>query len=128
MKGTGEGDLRNGKHDGELEITFPSGRYYLVKLNRLVKTNDEGIVSGNIQWVHDLRQNKNTPGKTITIKGDLKNFDQKKKFIDVSYNIAADNGEGKNLNVDLKLVRQPKGERVEVQGLVRTSLTIPSGF
>lgn len=114
--------LNNGKLNGELEITLPSERYYLLKLNREVKTVD-GIHSGNIQLVHDIRDNKNTPGTTVTLKGVLKNLDTNKGFIDIAYNIALDGGSGKNLNVDLKLVRQPKGDEILVEGDVKASGT-----
>lgn len=120
LKGNGDTDLSNGKQNGELEITFPSERYYLLKFNREVTTVD-GIHSGNIQWSHDIRKNKNTPGQTVTIKGVLKKLETKKWFIDVAYNIAADCGEGKNLNLDLKLVREPKGEEILVDGVIKAS-------
>lgn len=117
VNGNIDGELNNGILNGELEIALPTDHYFVGKIKRDLKIVD-GIGAGNLNLVFDLRDNKNTPGRKLEVTGILNNINFKKKFVDVQYNIVGDSGQGKNINIDLHLVRKPQDEKINVELLV----------
>ncbi|XP_044260123.1 apolipophorins [Tribolium madens] len=114
VKGNQQGDLSNGKINGEAEVTLPNQCYFAGKLDRQLKTVDH-VLNGQAIASVEYRPNKNQPGNKFTIKGHLKDTNPTEKIFDVNYQILAESASGKNLNVDLAVKRVPQGDKFFTQ-------------
>ncbi|CAH0549657.1 unnamed protein product [Brassicogethes aeneus] len=103
------GDFKNGKISSEVEVILPNEQYFLGKLNRDMKIVND-VANGHSQLSLEQRKNKNTPGNKISMKATAKNTNLKEGVMDLEYNLAADNSNGKSINHDLVIKKQKNGE------------------
>lgn len=119
FKGSVDGKINDGKLLTEAEVILPNNLYFATKFNRELRIVN-GIANGNVFLSLDQRDNKNTPGRKLTIKGVLKNANLQEELFETTYNIVLENGHGSNLNADLGLKRVPHGDHIAVDGNVRS--------
>ncbi|CAG9832524.1 unnamed protein product [Diabrotica balteata] len=104
------GDAENKKYNGEVEVILPNDQYLQGKVNGAYnKRND--ILNGQGQASVEYRKNKNTPGRKLSLSGKYNNVNVKEGVYDVSYNLAADDASGRNVNADLNVKVLKEGER-----------------
>ncbi|KAB0791517.1 hypothetical protein PPYR_03317 [Photinus pyralis] len=118
LKGSSDGTFKNGKQNGELEITLPTNHYFCAKLDR--ERKDENG-NGNMHLVLEKRNDKNSPGDKLDISGTLKDANRAKGFYDLSYVINAESAKGKNLILQVGTKRQQQGDQYYVDGNARLS-------
>lgn len=104
VQGALQGQLNNGKQNGEVEIILPNELYILGKINRDIKTTGD-VINGNAIASLEYRKNRNAPGSKISLKGTAKNANIKTGVYDLVYNLAADDSNGKTFNSDLGIKR-----------------------
>lgn len=104
LKGNYDGNAQTGKANGEFEVTLPNNIYFVGKFNRDVKTVND-VINGYFLASLEQRDNKNVPGRKISLKGTAKDTNLKAGVFDIVYNLAADDSNGKNLSGDLSLKR-----------------------
>ncbi|RZC36402.1 apolipophorin, partial [Asbolus verrucosus] len=114
VKGNIQGDLENGKLNGEVEVTLPNQNYLSAKINRELR-NVNHVLNGNVQLTAEHRSNKNQPGNKLSVKGQLKNTNFKERVFDINYQISAERANGQNINLDLVAKRHPQGDVVNVE-------------
>jgi hypothetical protein len=102
IKATAEGTPLEGKCTGEVDLTLPGGQYFAGKLNRELHSTN-GLYNGKVFLNLEQRNNKNAPGRKLTLKGEAKNTNLKERKVDLTYNLAADDSNGKNINGDLSI-------------------------
>lgn len=107
VKGNLEGNVQTGKANGEFEVTLPNDVYLVGKFNRDVKTVND-VINGYFVASFEQRNNKNAPGRKVSLKGTAKDTNVKSGVYDVVYNLAADDSNGKNINGDLVVKRNYK--------------------
>ncbi|XP_025837556.1 apolipophorins isoform X3 [Agrilus planipennis] len=111
-----------GHETGELqvEITLPTDHYYLLKINRNIKTVND-IINGQGVLVLESRENKNAPGLKITSKGVLKDSNPKKHIIDYTNNIVIDLPQGKSVNADVAVKHSGHEEKKVSEASLKVS-------
>ncbi|KAJ8984123.1 hypothetical protein NQ317_017333 [Molorchus minor] len=123
VKGTRTGDDRNGKVNGEIEVTLPNDQYLLGKLSSDHKVNNE-LLNAHGQASLEYRKNKNAAGRKVSIKSVYKNTNPNDGLYDVEYNLAADDSNGKNINADIAFKSSKQGEsrHLEVKNKIYGSI------
>jgi len=87
-----QGDFYNGQVDTEAELILPDEKYFLGKLQRNVKTVNN-VINGNGVISLDVRNNKNHPGKKVTLSAKIVNTNPTEKTYDVTHDFVADDGQ-----------------------------------
>ncbi|XP_028142993.1 apolipophorins isoform X2 [Diabrotica virgifera virgifera] len=104
------GDAENKRYNGEVEVILPNDQYLQGKVNGAYNTRND-ILNGQGQASVEYRKNKNTPGRKLSLSGKYNNVNIKEGVYDVSYNLAADDASGRNVNADLNVKVSKEGER-----------------
>lgn len=103
LKGNADGEITNGKQDGELDVTLPNDLYFAAKFDRVL-TNVKDTYNGHFNVEAELRENKNAPGKKVLWKSTAKDVNFDKGNVDLTYKLSAECAEsGKNVHVDVAL-------------------------
>ncbi|KRT79672.1 hypothetical protein AMK59_8805, partial [Oryctes borbonicus] len=102
-----KGEINDLEEAYEAELILPNEQYFAGKCHRTIK-NEKGTI--NVQGYLSLEQrpNKNAAGKTLTLKGVLKNLKPAERTFDLSYTLGLDNGAGQTLNGELALKKTRK--------------------
>lgn len=110
LKGKMDPKLTDGKMNGEFDIHLPNDHYLAGKLDReLHVVNDVG--NGNAHLTLEHRPKKSGPAHKLDIKAHAKDTSFKNKVFDLTYNIVAENLEGKHLKADLICKHNHEGEK-----------------
>lgn len=123
VNGQKTGDESNGKVSGEIELTLPDEQYVLGKLNSERKTVKD-LINGHGVASIEYRKNKNAAGQKASIEATYKNTDPKQGLYDVTYNLAADDSNGKNINADIIIKRSKQGDQTLLQVEVSISYLV----
>ncbi|KAG5899642.1 hypothetical protein JTB14_036015 [Gonioctena quinquepunctata] len=115
LKSSRTADDENEKLNGEVEVILPNNQYLLGKVNQDFKYST-GILNGVGASSLEYRKNKNAAGRKISVKGTFVNTNWKEALYDATYNIAADDSNGKNINADLSFKSLKQGETRKLQG------------
>ncbi|KAK5647146.1 hypothetical protein RI129_002038 [Pyrocoelia pectoralis] len=128
LKTSSEGSINDGKQNGELEITLPTNHYFCIKFDRDHRM-DKDSESGNLHIALEKRNDKNSPGDKLDIKGVLKDGNRDKGLYDLSYVISAESAKGKNINLQVRTKHQLQSEQHYLEGTVKLSGSyIPDDF
>ncbi|XP_023030403.2 retinoid- and fatty-acid binding glycoprotein apolipophorin [Leptinotarsa decemlineata] len=115
LKASNVWDNQNEKLNGEIELILPNDQYVLGKVHRDAKRVNE-VLNGQAQASLEYRKNKNAAGRKVSIKSTYVNTNLVEAVYDVTYNIAADDSNGKNINADLVFKSKKEGEQRVVEG------------
>ncbi|KAK5638057.1 hypothetical protein RI129_012352 [Pyrocoelia pectoralis] len=115
LKTSSEGSINDGKQNGELEITLPTNHYFCIKFDRDHRM-DKDSESGNLHIALEKRNDKNSPGDKLDIKGVLKDGNRDKGLYDLSYVISAESAKGKNINLQVRTKHQLQSEQHYLEG------------
>lgn len=103
LKGSADGEITNGKQNGEIDVTLPNDAYFFAKFDRVL-TEVKETYNGHFNIDVDVRENKNAPGKKFSWKSTAKDVNIEKGNLDLTYNLAAECAQsGKNVHVDVIL-------------------------
>ncbi|KAJ8916580.1 hypothetical protein NQ315_000224 [Exocentrus adspersus] len=122
FKGSKTGDDRNGKVNGEVEVTLPNDQYLLGKVSCDHKLAND-VLNGQSQASLEYRTNKNASGRKVSIKTTAKDTNPKKGVYDIEYNLAADDSNGKNINADIVFkAKKDNGHNVYIKNKIYGSI------
>lgn len=99
-KGKYDGTFIHGTQVGDFEIVLPNGHVITGLLDRDCKLHDKpGHGKMHIYLAH--QENAGGPKRFVEVKAEAKDVDMKKRYMDVTYHITAENIDGKNIKADI---------------------------
>nr|QWT69540.1 apolipophorin [Harmonia axyridis] len=117
------GNPVNGKTLVDVDLTLPSQQFLAGKIVREA-SNNNGLMNIDTLIALEQRDEKNTPGRKIVVKGIAKNSNFKEGILDLTINVNADDSKGRNGNVDLTIKRKKIGDKwnVDINNKITGSL------
>lgn len=119
LQGNKNWNEADGKHNAEIEIILPNDQYLLGKANGHYTRHGEAFNGQGLASL-EYRKNKNNAGRKLSLSSNYKNVDPKAGLYDITYNIAADDANGNNINTDLTFKVQKQAEKRVIDTSVST--------
>lgn len=111
VKGKMDGQMMDGKIDGDFDVLLPNGHYITGKMFRELHKSDKNLYNGNGHIALEHRPKKDGPGYKLDVKAQVKDTDANRKDFDLSYNVLARNYDGKDFQADIVLKHTHSGEQ-----------------
>lgn len=125
VKGNMDGSFRDGKMNGEFDVTLPNKYYMHGKLDRQIKTKDD-IMNGNAHAFVEMKTSKDAPkGMKLDIKGKAVDSNPREHVFDFTWNIVASNHDDKDVKLDIEMKHKHEGDKKKSLYKVITPPEVP---